>query len=754
MNFQSATHAEIEEPYTPINKDLYPEHYTAWKDSVKQSIRNLGTPLDYQQSFQASYQLPLNKLPIFDWLNSDASYNATYSWVRGTELDDGTTLGNTISNNRSLNINGSMNLETLYNHSPFLKKVNERFKKAPAKKNDKKKTTAKPEKSEKPGDAAKNDATKTDAAKAKKNDAKEKKELPKNKNTFQKEITLLPDSTLTIQHNKKSKRLLVSARTPEGKQIKLRWKVKDENNIKVGLPKDISTKLRAQDSTQKDSILKLKLSVLPKEPLDKQWWYDPAQQVARLLMSVRTVSFSYRNQRSMSLPGFMPNIGDAFGQRTGSVLSPGLDFAFGFNGDSYLDKAKDNGWLLMNDAVATPSTSSMTEDLQLKATVEPLRDLKIDLNASRTMNNARSVQFMYEGSPTTKSGSFNMTTITIGSAFEGMGNANSGYRSAAFDRFCSLIPEIRQRVQQRYDAHGGKGTVGQYSGDVLIPAFLEAYTSGGGGLDIFPALSRLLPNWTVRYGGLSKIPWLADRFKSVNINHSYKSVFSIGSYSSYSSWTQLDGDLGYIVATDGSMTPSSMYNIPTVSIQEQFSPLIGMDVTLQNNMTVKLEYRSTRNLNLSMTSVQLNESLSKDWVIGMGYKISDFNLFGMGGGSKTKKAKGSKKSGQASNSNNNSKTSNTSSTKKGGVNHDLNMRLDISLRKQAAITRDIASGVSSASSGNSAFKLSFAADYTLSKMLTLSAYYDRQTNTPLLSSSSYPTTTRDFGLAMKFSLTR
>ena len=23
MNFQSATHAEIEEPYTPINKDLY-----------------------------------------------------------------------------------------------------------------------------------------------------------------------------------------------------------------------------------------------------------------------------------------------------------------------------------------------------------------------------------------------------------------------------------------------------------------------------------------------------------------------------------------------------------------------------------------------------------------------------------------------------------------------------------------------------------------------------------------------------------
>jgi cell surface protein SprA len=152
-----------------------------------------------------------------------------------------------------------------------------------------------------------------------------------------------------------------------------------------------------------------------------------------------------------------------------------------------------------------------------------------------------------------------------------------------------------------------------------------------------------------------------------------------------------------------------------------------------------------------MTSVQINESRTKDWVVGLGYKLSDFNLFGMGGGGrKVKKAKGNR------NSQNNQNNKNTQSTqnRRSGVNHDLNMRLDLSLRKQAAITRDIASGVSSASSGNSAFKMSFAADYTLSRMLTLSAYYDRQTNTPLLSSSSYPTTTHDFGLSMKFSLTR
>lgn len=732
MNFQSATRAQIEEPYTPVNQDLYPDRYTAWKDSVKQSILNLGTPLDYQQTFTASYQLPIDKLPIFDWVKTDASYNANYSWVRGTEMEDGTSLGNTITNNRNLNVNGAFNLETLYNHSPFLKKVNERFKKAPTK------TT----KTTKPAEPKKN----TTDPKKEKEDAK----LPLNKNAFQKEITLTADTVLKVQHGKKSKRLLVSARGQDGRQVTLKWKVKDENNIEVSLPKELAAKLRAKDSTQTDSVLKLKLSVLPKQPLDKQWWYEPAQYASRLLMMVRTVNLSYRNQRAMTLPGFLPNAGDAFGQRTGSVLAPGLDFAFGLAGDGYIDKARQNDWLLMNDSVATPFTSSTTEDLQLKATLEPLRDLKIDLNASRTVNRAQSVQYMYDGSPTTRSGSFNMTTISLSSAFESTGDANSGYTSRTFDKFRALIPEFRARVQALYDgAPASVSPVNEYSSDVLVPAFLAAYTSSGGGsLDLFPALSRMLPNWTVRYSGLSKLSWFADRFKSVNINHGYKSVFAIGSYASYSSWLQYMGDLGFIKNTDGSLAPSSMYNISTVSINESFSPLLGVDVTLQNNMTIKAEYRTTRVLNLSMTSVQLNESRSNDWVIGLGYKISDFKLFSTTASRKVKKAQGGKK-------NNNAKENAQQTTqKKGGVNHDLNMRADFSLRSQAAITRDIASGISSASSGNSALKFSFAADYTLSRLLTLTFYYDRQTNTPLLSSSSYPTTTRDFGLSMKFSLTR
>ena len=759
MNFQSATHAEIEEPYTPVNKDLYPEKYTVWKDSVWRSIKNLGTPLDYQQSFTASYQLPLNKLPIFDWMNADASYSATYSWVRGTELDDGSSLGNTISNNRNLNINSTFNMETLYNHFPFLKKANERFKKSvtPTKKQTSKaKQTAKADKNKQKTADGKDQAANDKQAKDDKKDAKaqqkEKAALPKNKNTYQREVTLKTDTTTTITHNKKSKRLIVTAKTKDGKPYKLKYKTLDDNRILI----------KNLDSVQ------IKLSVTPKEPLDKQWWYSPAQHLARLMMMVRNVSVSYRNQYSMSLPGFMPNVGDAFGQRTGSVLAPGLDFAFGLTGDSYVEKSYNNGWLLTSDSVATPATTNASEDLQVRMTLEPIRDLKIDLNASRTVSRAKSIQYMYEGMPTTQSGTFNMTTISIKSALEGMGNANNGYYSKSFAKLCASIEGFRQRVQDRYanatyptgtyDANGVNlsgtpynaelGTVGKYSADVLIPAFLSAYT-GGSSLDIFPTLKRMLPNWTLRYSGLSKLPWLRDHFKSVNLNHSYKSVFAIGSYASYSTYREYMDGMGFITdATTGNPVPNSMYNVSTVSINESFAPLIGLDVTLQNNMTCKVEYRTTRVLSLSMTSVQINEALSKDFVIGMGYKISNFNLFGSGSSRKIRKTQSGR------NGKDNKQQTATTNKGKSGVNHDLNLRLDISFRKQASITRDIATVTSTASSGNSAFKMSFMADYTLSRLLTLSAYYDRQTNTPLLASSSYPTTTQDFGVSLKFSLTR
>ena len=733
MNFQSATHAQIEEPYTPVNKDLYADQYHAWKDSVWTSIRHWGAPLDYSQNFQASYKVPLNLLPVFDWVNSDASYNANYSWERGTEDEEGNSYGNTINTQRELTLNGNFNLVKLYNHVPFLKKVNDKFDRTQSRAQMQRKKQEKQKKKQE----------------AKEQAADPKKALPKNKRAFEREITLMPDTTFKIRHGKNTKRLIVNAKTENGKVFPLKYKKVDNNQIRI--------------ISKVDTAMKVKLSVLAKEPLEDKKWYKGLQLASRLAMMVRNVSINYRSSYQLTLPGFTPNVGDAFGQKKVGQMAPGLDFAFGMVGDDYIEKARNNDWLLCNDSIATPATTSRTDNLTLRATLEPVKDFKIDLSATRTKTMQKSIQYMYEGTPTTQSGAFQMTTISLSSAFEGMGNANSGYRSKTFEKFVNSLAGFRDRVEAQYAGTvypagsalaGGKfdasrTPVNQYSGDVMIPAFLKAYTSmGGNSLSVFPALSRMLPNWTIRYSGLGRLPWFNEHFKSVNINHSYKSVFAVGSYNSYSTFQEYMNGLGFVSdATTGNPSPSSMFNISQVSINESFSPLLGMDVTFNNNMTVKAEYRQTRVLNLSMTSVQLNEALSKDWVIGMGYRINNFDVFGWGAKASRSKSKGGNKNAA-------NKNASTTKTVQNGTNHDLNLRLDFSFRKQAAIVRDIASMVSSASSGNNALKLSFSADYTFSKLLTMSFYYDRQTNTPLLSSSSYPTTTQDFGLSIKFSLTR
>ena len=705
------------------------------------SIRNLGTPLDYNQSVNASYRLPLNLMPAFEWLKADASYNATYNWVRGTELEDGTSLGNNIAMNRTYSLNSSLDMQKLYNLVPFLKKVNEKYGKQ-------KNNSQRNQKSKEKNKKKKDEKGKENEKQGKENDKQGKAlagKLPLNKRSTAIELTLYPDSAVNYKHNRKTKRLIVSAKTEDGKAVQVKYKSKDLNTIAVKVVADSATKV--------------KLSITAKPDLEEKSWYRTAQALARVAMMVRNVNIVYRNNYALSLPGFMPSVGDMFGQKKDNgFLSPGLDFAFGFVDDGFIEKAREREWLLNNESVATPATTNRTEDLQLKVTLEPVPNLKIDLNASRTETKGKSIQYMYEGNPTTLSGTFTMTTISIGSAFEGIGNAENGFRSKTFEKFCNSLPAFRERVEKQYEnavypagsALAGKtfdpanGGVSQYSADVMVPAFLNAYTSMGDNLSVFPTLAKLLPNWTLKYSGLGKLPWFSEHFKSVNISHSYKSVYAVGAYNSFSTFMEYMNGLGFISdITSGNPIPNSMFNVSQVSINEAFSPLLGIDVTLHNNMTLKAEYRSTRVMNLSMTSVQLTETTSKDWVFGFGYKIQDFNLLT---GSKTRKVK-------TKGSDDNQQQNQTAARRK-GFSHDMNLRLDLSFRKQAAINRDIASMTSTATSGNNAFKLSFTADYTLSRLLTMSFFLDRQTNTPLLSNNSYPTTTQDFGLSMKFSLTR
>ena len=773
MSYTSATHAEIEEPYRVVNKDLYPDDYSVWKDSVMRSFWSLGRPLTYNSTFSASYAVPLAKIPIVDYMTANGAYSSSYGWKRGTELEDGTSLGNIANTQRTINLTGDINFEKLYSKWKFLDDTQKRFsgqnKKQGNQANQRNQTNQRNQKS------SGRDGAEGENSGDEKNGKKTK--------GFSQEIQLTDSVPFELKHGQNSKRLIVRATTENGKTYKLKYKKKDANTIEIKpfIPKPVAkVENDSLDSIQtpaKVGPLKLKVNVVAKEPLENQTWYKTAQVVARALMLVRKASISYRNTYAMTLPGFKTEIGDAFGQKkTDAGLSPGLAFAFGMIGDDYIQKAADRGWLMTNDSsITTPATISNMTDVQVKLTLEPVRDLKIDLNASRTENRSKSVQFMYSGMPTTRSGSFNMTTLSIKTAFSNPGNIDNNYASAPFDKFLSYIPIVRERVEARYadavypagfgELSGKKfdaanGGVNPHSADVLIPAFLAAYCGGDPvrrPLDIFPSVWHMLPNWTLRYSGLVKLSWFASRFKSFNINHAYKSIYTIGAYNSYTSWMEYMGDLGFMKdVTSGNPIPNSVYNVSTVSINESFSPLLGVDMTFNSGLTAKMEYRKTRALNLSITSVTLTENYSNDIVVGLGYKVKDISLFGakriQDPSAKSKKK--SKKGADQQENSQQQQQDNSRNSRRGAVSHDLNLRVDFSFRMQNAINRNIQTAISTATSGNTAYKLAINADYTFSRLLTMSAFFDWQKNVPLVSQSSYPTTTTDFGFSMKFSLTR
>lgn len=712
FTFASGTNAEIQQPNVPVNEALYPDRYTAWKDSVTRSILELGRPLAYQQNAELSWNVPLNKIPALDWITADAKYGSSYNWTRGIESTTGESLGNTIANRRDVSFNGRFNLENLYNKVPFLKKVNRKFSQSNVRKN-----------------------------------VAERK-------FFEKEITLRSDTTVTVPHNQGSKQLRVVAIRKDGTRYPLRFKVLDINRIEV----------LTRDTTA------VKITVAPRKRLEEQTWYKVAEVGARALMSVRNFNVSYRNNAQLSLPGFMPNVGDILGQtHLIGGFAPGLDFAFATAGEGYVQRAAERGWLLQSDSIVTPANVSNTEDFQLRAQIEPLRDLRISVSLSRNHNRAKTIQYMFEGMPTLQSGSFSMTTLSLGTSFASSGSANNGYSSATFRKFLNALDRYQARWEARYAGSAypagmgnwsgqtynpENGAVDKYSSEVMIPAFLDTYTASGSSFDIFPAITRLLPNWTLTYAGLSQLPAFKRWFRSFNINHSYRSIYSVGAYNSFQSYRAAIDGLGFISNVEnGRPQPSSEYDVSTVSINESFSPLLGIDATFYNNMTAKLEMRRTRVLTLSMASQLLTETLSSDVVFGVGYRINDFKFPTLGGGKKTRRTV-ARRGSTAVESSSTGYNDGASAASNDGFAHSLNLRLDISLRNQSALQRNLLTTLSQATSGNRAVQISFSADYAVSRFFTVSAYYERQMNRPLLTSSAYPTTVQDFGLNLKFQLAR
>ncbi len=689
LTFNSNTSATIDEPVGAVNKKLFPDEYKQWKDSVWSSILHMGTPQAYNQSFVATYKAPFNKIPVLDFLTASATYNATYRWDRGAKVED-VNLGNTISNQASWNIDGRINFETLYNKVPYLKEVNKRF------------------------------------ANSRRQSSREKKAKK-----FERTFMLKPDTTIVIKHNLRNKKVKVVAKTTDGQPFAVKTRPIDANSVEV--------------LTRGDKNIKFTITEILKE--EKSIWKEIGDHAARAAMMVRNASIRYRNTQSLSLPLYNPEVGNIFGQSNSyGPMAPGLDFAFGFVDESYIDKAKERGWLIIDDEQTSPAVWSKTNELNIELTLEPLRGLKIQLTSNRTDNRTNQIQFMYDDVPVTRSGSYTKTHCAIATALRGS-SADDGYASETFNKFLENIPVVADRIQSQYvgesypttgfmrdNANAGQpfnpevGGVNSASSDVLIPAFIAAYT----GVDAkniyltpFPSFADVMPNWRVTYDGLTRIGNMGNIFKAFTLNHAYQCTYTVGSYSSYLNWIGVDGEMGFAMdELTGQPIPSSPYNISSVSITEKFAPLIGFTATLKNDMKFNAEYRDSRTLTLNSAAGQVVEATTKGIVVGMGYKIVGFNS--------VLKMKGSGK----------------------GISNDLTLNADFSYQQSQALIRRIEGNYAQATNGTRSIAINFTASYVMSKRLTVSAYFDHQINTPLISSSAFPTTNSSYGLSFNLSLAR
>ncbi len=594
------------------------------RDSVITNLKNLGRMKNFDQNIALNYTLPLDKLPVTNWVNADYRYQASYTWKAGTwnkvdslvksgeqDLADTLDFKNTIANTRSQNFTGRVDMVKLYNNIKFLRQLNTPAKASPQK-----------PKANQPADTA---------------------------------------------------------------------KIKEPPSVPV-----------------------------------------VAKNFFRLLMSLRSLNATYSLSEGTVLPGFVSS--PRFLGMDEQWKSPGWAFVLGSQDPDIRFDAAHKNLLTTNGSLTSAFTQSRNESITIRANIEPISALKIQLDIKKESSNSYEEIFRYDPeqpnaddtgfaslSPS-RSGSYSISFINIRTAFN---RTNDEIESDVFKKFEANLITIRDRFR---DLNGSEyDTTTQ---DVIIPAFIAAYTGkdvNTTGLTPFPKKPK--PNWRLDYTGLGNIPMLKDIFQSITVSHAYQSTYSVTNYSNsleYSDVDQLridrpveDYNNRYFGATiDGTQIP--VYIISNVLIAEQFSPLIGINVRAKNRMTGNLQYKTRRELLLTVSNAQLTETSVRDVSFEFGFTKANLRLpFRSQGRTIVLK-------------------------------NDVTFRLNVSVNDSRTIQRKI-DDVNTLTNGNISVQLRPTINYVLNQKLSLQFYFTRTINEPLVS-TSYRRATTNAGLQIRFNL--
>lgn len=729
FDFSSQNTARIDEPEGRINR--HDDDYAMKKDSILTNLLNLGRPTLYHHIINANYMVPINKLPLLDWTSLNARYQAMYDWQAGPVTDKSIVLGNVIENSRQVQLNGQLNMVTLYNKVGFLKDINQKYG-----------TSSRQQQRidrSRPGQGRTPQPKPANAEKEKKS-TKIKEVQYSTEN-----VRLKANTPKSIFHKLKTQNVEVTAIAKDGSKVDGKVDIVNENRISF---------------TPEKNAVGVKFVVKGKVEVNRDLGQKLIQYTARALMSVRSISISYQLTDGTVMPGFMPQpkifgIGqytpdqNMYSDLAGQTTAPGIPFLLGWQDKDFAMKAARNGWLTRDSALNSPYVMSHNETFSIRANVEPIPDLRIDVNANRSYSERSTEFYNYNSSskefdPLNKSvrGNFTMSINTMRTAFSKIGKRNPdgsiNVQSPAFDNLKDNRIVIAQRLaaqripnaQQGYDPAAINQTTkfpegyGPTSPQVLVPAFIAAYTGQSAAkvaLSPFPSIKYMRPNWRITYEGIvSQSEFLKKYFKVLSFNHAYRSSYNVGSFISNLDYNEkLYGDgFSYVRNTLGDFIGPN--DINSVSISEQFSPLIGLDLTWINDFETRAEIKSSRNLALSFSNNQITEVISKEMVFGVGYRFTRMDLI-----VKTKKSQKA-------------------------YSNDLNVRADLSFRKNLTILRKIVEEGEQLSAGQGSVTLKTTADYMLSDRFQLRLYFDKVLNTPYV--GSYNTATTNFGVSFRFTL--
>ncbi len=670
LDFTATNNARVDEPSGRIDNQEK-------KDSIRKNFFKGGRNTRYSQQATLTYNVPMQKIPLLDWTTLRASYSTQYNWLAASLL--ARNLGNTLSNTQTRTINGELNFDQLYSKSRFLRAVNN----GPAAGN-------------KPG--GKDAADKNGADNTNKTDAKSKNS----------KITKTPDAIPDS---------IWAKMTPKEKR-----KAKKE------------AKRKAREERQK--LKEQKKNELPEVG-------GALRFVTGIATAVKRVGVQYTEDFGTTLPGYMDSTRIlGYNPKSGE---PGLGFIFGAQPDTnWINRFGARGLLSTDPLVSAMIQQRYNQRLNVTAQVSPIRDLNIDVNFDKSFSKQYSE--LYKDTTGTAGlarlnpyavGSFNISFISYQTLFQ---KFDPNVVSQTFQQFEANRVVLSQRLATLNNYQGNVKDpadpdyflgYGRYAQDVVIPAFLAAYTKKDPtSITLFKNSNPKInsnpfaglvprPNWALSYNGLSKIPALEKIFSNVTIRHGYHSNLSMNSFNTALLFTD-PNRVGYPYFRDtltGNYIP--YFLVPNITIQEQFDPLIEVDVTFTNQLNTRIEFRKSRTLSLSLIDYQLAENRSTEVTFGFNWRKKGVPLI--------------KRLGKMK------------------LDNDVTFRFDFSLRDDATANSKLDQGTSFGTAGQKVIRIAPSIDYILNNRVSLKFYFEQNKNIPKIS-NAFPITNTRAGVQVRISL--